>query len=152
MRTEKQRAAQRAADHKFRAAHLEDERQRDRDRYRDHRVEELARNRLYCSENKEKVNQRRRNYRHRITQEQFDSMMQEQNNCCANCSKEFTKTPHIDHDHQCCPLLRSCGNCRRGLLCDDCNLGLGRFHDSITLLSNAITYLEHWKQRRSNGL
>lgn len=30
----------------------------------------------------------------------------------------------------------------RGWLCHHCNLGLGHFRDSVTILSSAITYLE----------
>lgn len=31
----------------------------------------------------------------------------------------------------------------RGILCWDCNIGLGKFKDDITYLINAITYLEN---------
>ena len=33
----------------------------------------------------------------------------------------------------------------RGLLCDNCNVGLGRFKDNITLLEKAIKYLNDSK-------
>ena len=49
----------------------------------------------------------------------------------------------IDHDHNCCPggNVRKCGNCIRGVLCIDCNRGLGAFTDSVTKLQSAIRYL-----------
>jgi hypothetical protein len=114
--------------------------------YDKHRDEVLEKNRVYCRDNKEKVNQTRRNYRHGITQEQYDAKMVEQDSRCAICHKEFEGTPHVDHSHACCPNLRSCDKCRRGLLCEDCNLGLGRFKDSIEVLSNAIEYLKGYQK------
>ena len=32
---------------------------------------------------------------------------------------------HLDHDHSCCPLGRSCDSCRRGLCCPQCNTLIG---------------------------
>jgi len=40
----------------------------------------------------------------------------------------------VDHNHE--------TNKIRGLLCNHCNIGLGNFKDSTTLLSLAIEYLE----------
>jgi hypothetical protein len=114
--------------------------------YDKHRDAVLEKNAEYLKENKEKVNRRVRNRRHGITQEQYDIKMKEQDGRCAICRKEFEGTPHIDHSHACCPNLRSCDKCRRGLLCEDCNLGLGRFKDSIKALSNAIQYLKGYQQ------
>jgi hypothetical protein len=119
--------------------------------YNGHKKEERARNKKYYStyypENRDRIKFRHRNRRHRITQEWFDAKKKEQNNCCAICQQVFVKTPHVDHDHRCCQSLRSCDKCRRDLLCDDCNLGLGRFKDNIEVLERAIEYL-----RRHNGL
>lgn len=64
----------------------------------------------------------------------FEEMVAEQDNCCAICNEEFTKTPHVDHCHESGEV--------RGLLCMYCNTGLGKFRDDPERLSNAITYLE----------
>jgi hypothetical protein len=109
--------------------------------YHNHKEKEIARNAEYHRNNKEHVNRRVRNRRHGITQEQYDKKIEEQDKRCAICRKEFEGTPHVDHNHSCCPNLKSCDKCRRGLLCKDCNLGLGRFKDSIEILCNAIEYL-----------
>lgn len=42
--------------------------------------------------------------------------------CCA-CGS--TERLHIDHDHRCCPSMKSCGNCVRGWLCSPCNTAEG---------------------------
>lgn len=51
------------------------------------------------------------------------------------------RTLVVDHDHGCCPGQKSCGNCIRGLLCDNCNIGLGHFKDSVESLQLAIEYI-----------
>jgi hypothetical protein len=53
---------------------------------------------------------------------------------CAICGESTKNTLHIDHDH-------TTGNVR-GLLCPNCNIGLGNFKDDVTRLWNAIAYLE----------
>lgn len=67
-----------------------------------------------------------------------------QNFKCKICKKECDryKNLSIDHDHKCCPENgKSCGLCVRGLLCSNCNHGLGNFKDDPKLLLNAIEYL-----------
>ena len=44
---------------------------------------------------------------------------------------------HVDHDHE--------TNKIRGILCRNCNLGLGYFFDSIPFLRNSIAYLEKFQ-------
>ncbi len=59
----------------------------------------------------------------------FEQMIEEQESRCAICAEEFTATPHIDHDHACCPGKGSCGSCVRGLLCGPCNRRLAWIED-----------------------
>lgn len=56
---------------------------------------------------------------------------------------------HIDHDHSCCPGKGSCGKCVRGILCRNCNVGLGFLKDSIPRLEDAISYLSSYEARRT---
>ena len=129
MQTQKQKEA----DERYRLRHPERLKAKDQKRYLEHREEELARNKRYWpsyyAENAVAIRAGYRNRRHGITQEWFDAKVLEQGGCCALCGKLFDKTPHLDHDHRCCPPLKSCEKCRRDLLCEDCNLGLGRFKD-----------------------
>ena len=78
---------------------------------------------------------------HKITSEEFNSMLLAQDSKCAICKNEFTSTPVIDHDHSCCLGRYSCGKCTRGLLCGNCNRGLGQFKDNLDIMKNAIKYL-----------
>jgi hypothetical protein len=50
---------------------------------------------------------------------------------CSICGE--TKKLQVDHDHD--------TDNYRGLLCRECNLGLGLFSDNITSLLNAVAYL-----------
>lgn len=68
-----------------------------------------------------------------------------QNSCCKICNvseDNFTRRLHVDHDHDCCPGSTSCGQCIRGLLCANCNIGLGKIKDDLTIVQSMIEYLE----------
>lgn len=83
--------------------------------------------------------------RYGITREEFEALLIAQAGCCVICELPFGEsTPHIDHDHACCPKDRSCGKCVRGLLCGDCNRGLGLFRDSSERLQRAAIYMTRW--------
>lgn|SRR5208282_49078 len=68
-------------------------------------------------------------------QEHYKIQGQKQENRCAICNRPMAK-PNRDHCHNSQNL--------RGLLCRECNIGLGLFGDSIELLSKAIAYLQFW--------
>lgn len=82
-------------------------------------------------------------YRYKITAEKYDEMLAAQGGGCAICGgeNEHGKALAVDHDHTCCPGKFSCGKCIRGLLCEACNMGLGKFDDSPQRLQAAIDYL-----------
>ena len=76
----------------------------------------------------------KRNYG--ITMEDYKAMMIAQHGNCALCGRpqvELKEPFIVDHDHT--------TGFVRGLLCNNCNHGLGRFRDSIPLLQTAISYL-----------
>jgi hypothetical protein len=72
-----------------------------------------------------------------ITVEQYDALLAKQGGKCAICGKEraslFEKHMAVDHDHETGAI--------RGILCEGCNVGLGFFLDNVTLLKNAIRYI-----------
>lgn len=73
-----------------------------------------------------------------ITLEQFNEMREKQDYCCLICKKhesEFKRGLSVDHDHATGEI--------RGLLCDNCNGGLGKFKDNILFLQTAIDYLNN---------
>ena len=70
-----------------------------------------------------------------ISAEEYDEMLLEQGGVCVICSAEPGKRRlSVDHCH-------SEGHVR-GLLCQNCNAGLGMFQDNPDLLLAAANYLE----------
>lgn len=86
-----------------------------------------------------------------ITEDEFDRMLERQNNACAMCLQPFGDAyPQVDHDHNCCPAApdghaRSCGKCIRGLLCFRCNTALGYVEKYGDI---AADYLKRARRRR----
>ena len=76
----------------------------------------------------------------------IDKMLIDQLGLCAVCSRQMTGrlSPVIDHDHSCCPSHKMCFKCIRGLLCSNCNTGIGLFNESTQKLALAINYLERF--------
>lgn len=80
--------------------------------------------------------------RYGINLNQFNKMIIKQNNVCAICNMPETskekrtgkiKTLVVDHCHTTKKI--------RGLLCSNCNKGIGLLKDNKTILINAINYL-----------
>jgi hypothetical protein len=69
-----------------------------------------------------------------VTEDKFAEMMAAQGDACAVCRLSFLDVvPHVDHCHD--------SGAPRGLLCRDCNLGLGNFRDDVAVLLAAVAYL-----------
>lgn len=87
---------------------------------------------------------------YKLTPERYLEILISQDYGCAICGKPPTqqgrgKHLHVDHDHDCCDETPTCGKCVRGLLCFQCNVGLGKFGDEGMLLVAAAYYLESHK-------
>ena len=88
-----------------------------------------------------------------IGKEDYDLMLLEQGGTCKICNKEGhvrkkgsrkgkagTPIPlSVDHNHETGQI--------RGLLCLNCNTGIGHFKDSIVLIRKALEYLEETDER-----
>lgn len=70
--------------------------------------------------------------KYNLTQDDYDRMLAEQQGCCAICRTEPPMLV-VDHDHV--------TGVVRGLLCRNCNLGIGLLRDDVDVLSSAVQYL-----------
>ncbi len=78
-----------------------------------------------------------------LSRDEYDQMLLSQNGLCAICGEEM-KTVNVDHDHR--------DGRVRGLLCKNCNMGLGHFFDSIALLASAIKFLGRYDSSPSSNV
>lgn len=94
-------------------------------------------------ERREKQRRLRRQHAYGIDPATFDRLLASQGSHCLICRREMflgvdkkgrADALHVDHDH-------SSGKVR-GLLCGDCNRGLGCFRDSPEALQRAASYLK----------
>ena len=79
-----------------------------------------------------------REYLYGLSEERYAELLTAQDGRCAICQTDEWGgkhgVPHVDHDHATDEV--------RGLLCDACNNGLGRFADAPERLRAAAAYLE----------
>jgi len=84
--------------------------------------------------NPDKVKNNELRKRFGITLEDYNNMLEAQNHKCKICGgTDSHQALSVDHCHTTGKI--------RGLLCTDCNKGIGMFKDNITLLQSAIEYL-----------
>ena len=77
-----------------------------------------------------------------LTLAQRDAIVNEQSHRCAICEEPLSDNPrlvHIDHCHA--------TNKLRGILCSNCNHGIGKFRDSPERMFKAISYLQAHSQQ-----
>ncbi|AEJ94163.1 endonuclease VII [Mycobacterium phage Thibault] len=84
-------------------------------------------------EDPESSRERYRGFKYGVGPEALNALMEEQDYRCAACSEPLswdgdpgTRRACVDHDHACCPGTLSCGKCLRSILCNGCNVLLGR--------------------------
>ena len=93
----------------------------------------------------ERQRKSRLKHKYNLTIEEYDLMLADQNGECAIC---YTTDPGgsgsrfaVDHDHQTGRV--------RGLLCSNCNRGIGLLQDDAVVLSNALSYILNNDRNRS---
>lgn len=105
---------------------------------------EIARE--YRKNNPEKMQNFELKRSHNITLDDYTVLLKEQGGVCAICKKppgstgtgnKGKGTLAVDHDHL--------TGTYRGLLCTNCNLGVGSFFDDPVLLENAAAYLKEYR-------
>ncbi len=88
--------------------------------------------------NKDKIGIQRKLKLYNLTQEEYFSLFMKYNNSCAICKRHQNELPRvlcIDHCHKTGKV--------RGLLCAECNSGLGMFKDNPLFLEKAIKYINN---------
>jgi hypothetical protein len=75
--------------------------------------------------------------------EEVHALVEQQDGACAICHRAFDLDargygraelfPHVDHDHDTGAI--------RGLLCNSCNVSIGRFGECVDTMRRAIDYL-----------
>jgi|SRR5665647_463431 len=110
--------------------------------YAAHREQGAVRAVAYRATHREEISRQQRDSRLRrqygLLPDEWDAMFAAQGNGCAICQ---TTEPggkynqwHTDHDHD--------TGLTRGLLCHNCNVGIGHFRDDPAHLMAAIRYLQ----------
>jgi hypothetical protein len=71
-----------------------------------------------------------------LSKEEYDSILANQNGVCAICFKTCISGRRlaVDHNHK--------TNKNRGLLCSNCNIGLGHLQEDIRILNSMIEYIK----------
>lgn len=97
--------------------------------------------------NRDTLKDYRLKIRYGISLEKYRQILKSQGGTCAICKKvetachNFTKRKQnlaVDHCHKSGKI--------RGILCQDCNRGIGKFHEDVSRLKNAIQYLLRTKK------
>jgi len=84
----------------------------------------------------------RRKRAYGITSEEYERLLKSQNYCCAICNvhldnTSFGVTGQLDHCHT--------TKIIRGILCSQCNTGIGNLKENEDILLSAIMYLRKFK-------
>jgi len=163
--TEEQLERHRAQQRKYRAKDTERARAYARQWYRDHKEKCYQWSKQKFALNPEKHRAIvRKNYLDRAFgpggAAYYEKTLAEQQGRCAICGELARPVKygrlHQDHDTACCPydrsksikrrgvMLRTCGKCRRGLLCNSCNTALSGL-ERPGWLRKALRYLRKWR-------
>ena len=126
---------------RYRAAHKEELKEKKRLYYIAHRDEILAKHAKYYKSRKDEFRARAVKYKFGMSFDEYNLLIEKQDNCCAICGKAETSTRNghikdlaVDHDHKTGKV--------RGLLCNHCNTVLGRVNDDIIILERMIEYIK----------
>lgn len=100
--------------------------------YQDNKEEISKKSKIYREKTKDKAKNRALLRKYNITLQQFNNMVKLQDNKCNICKNQL-EIKHIDHCHK--------TNKIRGILCPNCNTGIGQLKENEEILLNAIEYI-----------
>jgi hypothetical protein len=96
----------------------------------------------YREQNRRALSDGERHRKFGITPEGYSELLKSQNGTCAICKQPETATRlgkvkalAVDHCHQ--------SGAIRGLLCADCNTGIGKLRENTSIFLSAIRYLDY---------
>ena len=103
--------------------------------------------------------------RYKMTPKQYDEQLAEQGGHCALCETvKQVHSLHVDHAHSCCDTTFTCGKCRRGILCTNCNIRISHLEfflkDALVLpmlgkdqswTGRALKYLLDWEYKHKKS-
>lgn len=81
-----------------------------------------------------------RAWRYGLTPDDLARMVHDQDGHCLACPTVLADGFCVDHDHACCPGQKTCGECVRGLLCEECNKLLGKIEQDPDRLARLLAY------------
>lgn len=151
---EEKKASHKESKKRYRLRNLErireEEKQQSAEYYSENKEKVRSKDRQRYSENKESIKVYRKSIydpkKHKkyslktlynITPEQYDQMYEAQGGRCAICGKhqtELKKALAVDHNHS--------TGVVRGLLCQNCNVGIGNLQDDLYTVTRAMEYLQ----------
>jgi hypothetical protein len=110
-----------------------------RESYKRNRERKLYTSRRWSEQNPDRVKDNLLKYSFGIGLDDYQRMLSEQDGKCAICRTDSNRGRAfaVDHDHATGEI--------RGLLCSDCNTGIGLLKDEPELLAKAIQYLQSHK-------
>ena len=85
-----------------------------------------------------------------LTKVEYLSLVEAQGGKCALCRTPVPNPVkfHVDHDHSCCTVNKSCGACVRGLLDRPCNVHLIMGYERLPLELQDSPRINHYLSQR----
>lgn len=129
---------------RWREANRDSLREKRKKYYAENKSQMAARNKVWREANKEALKTRRRKpdpqkqrlafvkHKYGIKEERYKAMLEARGPLCPTCNEE--SIPYVDHCHKTGMI--------RGLICNSCNLILGRARDNPDVLRALASYLE----------
>ena len=68
----------------------------------------------------------------------YDTYLEMAKDGCNICGEFTERHLQVDHDHNCCPGQISCGKCVRGVVCNKCNISIGKYETGLMRDDNPL--------------